>query len=134
MALRRQASGLFGKAFARLTGGAASEAVATCSKLTAASFSHLLSEGGSRRLLQTSAPLMDNLSAILKDELKHEKENYTKPEVIASGPPAPFKLQVRCLGRELACGVMASLATGAPARGVARHQLRPVSGAEMQPR
>ncbi|KAK9804765.1 hypothetical protein WJX72_004225 [[Myrmecia] bisecta] len=34
----------------------------------------------------------DNLATILQEEQKYERENYSKPEELAAGPPSPFKL------------------------------------------
>ncbi len=44
------------------------------------------------RSIATSSALHSNLSSLLKEELKYEKENYTRPEQVSGGPPAPFKL------------------------------------------
>ncbi len=45
------------------------------------------------RGIATSRPArQQNLLSILDAEIKHEKEHYTKPEAISSGPPAPFSL------------------------------------------
>lgn len=44
------------------------------------------------RPFSASSAVQNSLTQILKDELKYENENYQKPEEIAAGPPAPFKL------------------------------------------
>lgn len=36
--------------------------------------------------------VLNDLKQTLKEELKHEKENYEKPDIISKGPPAPFTL------------------------------------------
>lgn len=44
------------------------------------------------RHFTASRGLGSSLSAVLKEELSYEKQQYQKPEQIAGGPPAPFKL------------------------------------------
>ncbi|KXZ47555.1 hypothetical protein GPECTOR_34g714 [Gonium pectorale] len=40
----------------------------------------------------TSTGLQSSLSSLLQEEVEYEKKNYTRPEQVSGGPPAPFKL------------------------------------------
>lgn len=44
------------------------------------------------RSIATTVQPLANLPGILDAEIKHEKENYAKPEAASVGPPAPFTL------------------------------------------
>ncbi|KAG2495479.1 hypothetical protein HYH03_006424 [Edaphochlamys debaryana] len=46
----------------------------------------------STRFISTSAPRLSDLPSLLKEELEYERKNYARPEQVAGGPPAPFKL------------------------------------------
>jgi hypothetical protein len=60
------------------------------------------------RGLTSSASVFGRLVEILRDEIKHEKENYAKPGEIAAGPPAPFTLSESSDGDTLLTLVRAS--------------------------
>lgn len=67
------------------------------------------------RSITTSPLLGSNLLNVLKEEIKHEKEGYAKPQEIASGPPAPFTLSEASDGDTLLTLVRARLREAEPA-------------------
>lgn len=57
--------------------------------------------GWASRCISYSAPTMSKaLAAALQQEISHESKEYTKPDVVASGPPSPFKLKVHLLNMQ----------------------------------
>ena len=44
------------------------------------------------RAFSATPLLSESLASVIKKEIKHEKANYEKPELVAKGPPAPFTL------------------------------------------
>jgi complement component 1 Q subcomponent-binding protein, mitochondrial len=84
LAARRACADLSGSALQGCSRVLANSAVASETSTSAISIA---------RTIWSSAPsCSSSLVNILKDELKHETQSYAKPDVIASGPPAPFTL------------------------------------------
>eukprot|EP00197_Chlamydomonas_leiostraca_P009686 CAMPEP_0202866046 /NCGR_PEP_ID=MMETSP1391-20130828/7104_1 /ASSEMBLY_ACC=CAM_ASM_000867 /TAXON_ID=1034604 /ORGANISM="Chlamydomonas leiostraca, Strain SAG 11-49" /LENGTH=244 /DNA_ID=CAMNT_0049545955 /DNA_START=16 /DNA_END=750 /DNA_ORIENTATION=+ len=84
LAARRACTDLSGSALQGVSRVLANPSVASETSTSAISIA---------RTFWSSAPsCSSSLVNILKDELKHENQSYAKPDVIASGPPAPFTL------------------------------------------
>ena len=49
--------------------------------------------GADARPISTSGFAASGLTGALEKEMKHEKAEYEKPDIIARGPPAPFSLE-----------------------------------------